>query len=74
MEKDSRDFGVPVQLIQLSKFINDEVANRELPRDIDSNIHGKPRVVMKMDIEGSEVEVIQDLIMKGVGFFLISLN
>ena len=29
------------------------------------NSLGKPSVIMKLDIEGSEVEVVEDLIMQG---------
>ena len=68
MKDDPRDFGVPVQLIRLAKLIKDEVGNRKLPNDVDVNIHGEPTVVMKIDIEGSEVEVIEDLIMQGFEF------
>ena len=51
-------------MIRLATFINNEVGQRELPK-IDEKILGKPSVVMKIDIEGSEVEVIEDLVMQG---------
>ncbi|XP_063712116.1 uncharacterized protein LOC134840293 [Symsagittifera roscoffensis] len=52
-----------VSLIRLSEFIRDVVGTRRLP----SNAGGSkpPRVVMKMDIEGSEVDVMNDLIFSG---------
>merc|ERR1719242_2219061 len=63
-KKDKNDKGIPIQLIRLATFINNEVGQRELPK-IDEKILGKPSVVMKIDIEGSEVEVIEDLVMQG---------
>ena len=51
-------------MIRLATFINNEVGQRELP-NIDEKVLGKPSVVMKIDIEGSEVEVIEDLVMQG---------
>ena len=63
-EKDENERGVPIQLIRLATFINNEVSQRELPK-IDEKVLGKPSVVMKIDIEGSEVEVIEDLVMQG---------
>ena len=55
-------------MIRLATFINNEVGQRELPK-IDEKILGKPSVVMKIDIEGSEVEVIEDLVMQGYCLF-----
>ena len=50
-----------VNLIRLSKFINETVATRFIPT-LDSKIFGEPKVLMKMDIEGSERQVIPDMI------------
>ena len=58
--------GDNIQLIRLATFINEEVGQRQLPKNIDEKTLGKPSVVMKLDIEGSEVEVIEDLIMQGI--------
>ena len=58
--------GDHIQLIRLATFINEEVGQRQLPKNIDEKTLGKPSVVMKLDIEGSEVEVIEDLIMQGI--------
>ena len=57
--------GIPIELIRLATYINNEVAQRKLPKNVDEKVLGKPSVVMKMDIEGSEVEVIEDLVMQG---------
>ena len=59
MNKESK--GQSVKLMKLSKFINKMVATRKLP-DLNQDEHGSPKVLVKMDIEGSEVEVIPDLI------------
>ena len=53
-------------MIRLATFINEVVGQRKLPKNIDEKILGKPSVVVKLDIEGSEVEVIEDLIMQGI--------
>ena len=53
-------------MIRLANFINKVVGQRKLPENIDEKILGKPSVVVKLDIEGTEVEVIQDLIMQGM--------
>ena len=52
-----------VTLIKLSEFINEVVGNRKLP--IESSKYNPPRVIMKMDVEGSEVDVLSDLIFRG---------
>jgi len=57
--------GIPIELIRLATYINNDVAQRKLPKNVDEKVLGKPSVVMKMDIEGSEVEVIEDLVMQG---------
>ena len=53
--------GYRVTLIRLSKFINEIVAKRKIP-SLDPKIYGYPKVLMKLDIEGSEVEVVPDLL------------
>ena len=50
-----------MKLLKLSKFINEVVAKRKIP-NLNPEIHGEPKVLMKMDIEGSEVEVLPDLL------------
>jgi len=64
-DNENRIEGDNIQLIRLATFINEEVGQRQLPKNIDEKTLGKPSVVMKLDIEGSEVEVIEDLIMQG---------
>jgi len=54
-----------ILLIRLADFINNVVGRRKLPGNVDEKILGKPSVIMKLDIEGSEVEVVEDLIMQG---------
>ena len=53
-----------IALLRLSKFVNEVVAKRRIPKPrISSPL--PPSVVMKMDIEGSEVEVVPDLVLEG---------
>ena len=52
-----------VTLIKLSEFLDKVVGKRMLP--IKSSKYHPPRVVIKMDIEGSEVDVLSDLIFRG---------
>ena len=63
--KKEKNKGTPIQLMHLSAFINEEVSQRQLPKNLNEKVLGKPSVVMKIDIEGSEVEIIEDLIMQG---------
>ena len=58
-----------VDLIRLNDFLKNVVNTRKLPiHPADSS---PPRVVMKLDIEGSEVDVVSDLIFNG-GFQYIN--
>ena len=52
-----------VTLIKLNDFLNDVVGKRMLPVEPSNSI--PPRVIMKMDIEGSEVDVLPDFIFGG---------
>ena len=52
-----------VTLIRLSEFMRDVVGKRKLP--IEPVEAFPPRVVMKVDIEGSELDVIPDLLFTG---------
>ena len=57
-----------VNLIRLSDFINDVVANRIIPltpADKSGKDIKPPTVLMKIDIEGSELEVVSDLLFAG---------
>ena len=52
-----------VTLIRLSDFLKHVVGKRKLP--VQPSTISPPKVVMKMDIEGSEVDVIPDMIFNG---------
>lgn len=55
-----------VTLVRLSNFIIANVGNRTLPAvEEESMVGKKPVVMMKIDIEGSEVDVVPDLIFSG---------
>lgn len=56
---------VEVQLMRLSNFINQVVGARSIPKELDAVFPEGPKVVMKLDIEGSEVEVLPDLLSEG---------
>lgn len=62
-KNDSKPKYHTVRLIKLSDFLNDVVGNRRLPVAY-SKLH-PPKVIMKMDIEGSEVDVLPDVIFRG---------
>ena len=53
-----------VTLLRLSEFINNVVLKRKFPTKF-QDPKFPPRIVMKMDIEGSEIEVLPDLIFTG---------
>ena len=53
-----------VMLLRLSDFLKNVVGTRKIPESGISEIL-PPKVVMKMDIEGSEIDVIPDLIFTG---------
>ena len=52
-----------ISLIRLVDFLNNVVAMRRLP--MTPTGEGPPRVLMKMDIEGSEIDVIPDILFYG---------
>ena len=57
-----------VNVIRLSDFINNVVATRSIPSATENLTKEKiqpPTVIMKLDIEGSEVDVVADLIFSG---------
>ena len=61
--KDDKHQGQLINLIRLSTLINQDVATRIIPA-LDPEEFGKPTVFIKMDIEGSEVEVLHDMILQ----------
>jgi hypothetical protein len=54
-----------VSLLRLSEFLKNVVGIRKIPESKISQTSLPPNVVMKMDIEGSEVDVVPDLIFTG---------
>ena len=53
-------------MIRLSEFILQKVMTRKLPNMIPKeNNHQSPQILMKMDIEGSELEVLTDMVITG---------
>lgn len=57
-----------VNVIRLSDFINNVVATRSIPSSpADGAGEGlkQPSVLMKIDIEGSELDVVSDLLLSG---------
>jgi len=53
---------VEVKLMRVAKFITEVVATRRLPLSAEVE---KPRVVAKVDIEGSELQVVTDMVLTG---------
>ena len=50
----------------MSDYILQKVISRKLPDDLSEEVlEKKPSVVMKLDIEGSELEVLTDLLVTG---------
>ena len=48
-----------VKVVRIAQYINEVVATRKLPEG------RKGSVVMKLDVEGGELEIVADLIMSG---------
>ena len=71
---DDGEEGIPqtkteeVQSIRIAQFITDVVATRDIPE----NKAGA--VVMKLDVEGKELEVIADLVMNGALRYLDNVH
>lgn len=54
------------RMMRLADYILHKVTTRKLPRSINAEVlEQKPNVVMKLDIEGSELEVLTDLLVTG---------
>jgi hypothetical protein len=54
------------KMIRLADYILNKVVKRQLPSSLSSNdLDRKPNVIMKLDIEGSELEVMTDLVVTG---------
>jgi len=54
-----------VRQIRIAEFITKVVATRRFQRDATSPFRFPPSVVMKLDVEGRELDVIPDLVMSG---------
>ena len=53
-------------MIRLADYILKKIVTRKLPAYLNmDDMELKPNVVMKMDIEGSELEVLSDLVVTG---------
>lgn len=52
-----------VNLMRISSYIREVVAKRQLPKNVSE--HEVPRVVMKLDVEGAEMEIVPDLLFTG---------
>ena len=55
----------PISLVRLSQFLVHVVGKRKLPPFSPEAQQRPPKVLMKMDIEGSEVDVLPDLMWSG---------
>ena len=56
----------PINLVQLSKFLVHVVGKRKLPPPSPLQAQQRtPKVLMKMDIEGSEIDVLPDMLCNG---------
>ena len=58
-----------VRSIRIAEFINSVVGQRKIPEN-----RGKGAVVMKLDVEGKELEVIPDLVMSGALQYLDQIH
>jgi len=59
----------PYRTIRLADYILQKVVTRKLPYQL-GQLDIKPSVLMKMDIEGSELEVLTDLVATGTLQFI----
>ena len=55
----------PISLVQLSQFLVHVVGKRKLPPSLPEAQQRPPKVLMKMDIEGSEIDVLPDILLNG---------
>lgn len=56
---------VEVPIIRLSKWIQDEIGDRDIPKEPHMQYPFGPKVLMKLDIEGLEFRVFPDLLTTG---------
>ena len=62
-----QDQEVLVNIIDLSKWLEEHILKRDIPEKNDFNV-GPPLIVMKMDIEGSEYAVLEHMIDTGTAY------
>ena len=55
----------PISLVRLSQFLVHVVGKRKLPPSSPEAQQRPPKVLMKMDIEGSEIDVLPDILFNG---------
>jgi Methyltransferase FkbM domain len=55
-----------VKVLRIATWINDNVIERKLPRRPFGNYSSGPKIVMKIDVEGSEYLILPDLFSEGV--------
>lgn len=56
---------VKVPVVRLSSWLTDEIEDRLLPDRVFGRYSSGPKVVMKLDVEGSEYVVVPDLVSSG---------
>ena len=64
-DNSTEDNYAKVNLLRLSDFVKFIVGKRRIPKHLAISSHKPPTVVMKMDIEGSEIDVAPDLLFSG---------
>eukprot|EP00971_Amphidinium_carterae_P077423 1529641-Amphidinium_carterae.1 len=64
-ERGERKEKYDVRVIDFANWVQQVVMQRELPQD-SASAWGKPKVVVKMDIEGSELIVVPKMLTRGV--------
>ena len=66
--QDIRNNGTPVKVtsLRLATWLRDEILDRKMPDTVYGEYQAGPKVVMKLDIEGSEYSVLPDLMFSGL--------
>merc|ERR1712020_527624 len=64
-KKATKPIGV-ARMMRLADYVLQKVNTRKIPHSLSAEVlEQKPNVVMKLDIEGSELEVLTDLLVSG---------
>ena len=61
--EEARSISIPV--IRLADWLEEHIASRKIPLKTHGEYAGGPKVVMKMDVEGTEFVMLPDLILSG---------